>query len=103
MKWLFFFLLALFVGLQYRLWVGEGSIAHVTRLNQQIQQQEQENSRLQLQNDRLAAEVRALKDGYAAIEAKAREELGFVKKDETFFLVVDRADKQETSQSSGAD
>lgn len=95
MKWLLIILVLVLAGLQYRLWVGEGSIAHVTRLKQQIATQTQENKRLQMQNDRLEAEVRALKDGYAAIEAKAREELGLVKKGETFFLFVENQDLAE--------
>ncbi len=89
MKWFLFILIAIFASLQYRLWVGDGSVAHVTRLKQQIVSQEQENQRLRLQNKRLEAEVKALKNGYDAVEAKAREELGMIKEDETFFLFVE--------------
>ncbi len=82
-------LLLLLLGLQYRLWVGEGSFAHIARLRQQIVEQAQENTRLKSQNDRLVAEVDALRKDNQAIEAKAREELGLIKEGETFFLFVE--------------
>jgi cell division protein FtsB len=41
-------------------------------------------------NRGLAAEVQDLRAGYTAIEERARAELGMVKKDETFFHVVER-------------
>lgn len=93
MKWLLVVLIAVLLGLQYRLWVGEGSLAHVSRLQGQIKNQDRENQRLRLQNERLEAEVKALRDGYDAIEAKAREELGLVKEGETFFLFVEGQNK----------
>ena len=37
--WLFLVLLLLLAGLQYRLWVGNGSLAQVAELNQQIADQ----------------------------------------------------------------
>lgn len=89
MKALLVILILLFLGLQYRLWVGEGSVAQVTRLKQQIALQQEENQRLILKNKHLAAEVDALRNGYDAIEKKAREELGLVKEGETFFLFVE--------------
>ena len=89
MKVLMYALLLLLLGLQYRLWVGEGSFAHITRLRQQIVEQAQENTRLKSQNDRLVAEVDALRKDNQAIEAKAREELGLIKEGETFFLFVE--------------
>jgi len=72
--------------------VGEGSFANIARLNQQIEQQNMENQRLKLKNEQLANEVEALREGFSAIEAKAREELGFVKEDETYFFFVDEDD-----------
>ena len=38
-----------------------------------------------MRNDSLDAEVRDLKQGYDAIEERARYELGMIKKDEIFF------------------
>jgi len=78
--------------LQYPLWLGNGSIATVWRLKQEIAAQKIENARLTERNHSLAAEVLDLKQGLDAIEERARIELGMVKKDETFFRVVEQSD-----------
>lgn len=79
--------------LQYDLWVGEGSLTTAWQLEEAIADQKKENERLQARNDALAAEVQDLKSGLAAIEERARSELGMIKKDETFVQVVeDKAD-----------
>ena len=57
MKWLWLGALVLLAGLQYRLWVGEGSLAHVAQLKQQIAGQERENEQLLERNRVLTAEV----------------------------------------------
>ncbi|MFT7559679.1 MAG: cell division protein FtsB [Flavobacteriales bacterium] len=89
MKIIAAFLFIVLLALQYRLWVGEGSLAHVAQLQSLIDIQKSENARLLTENNLLAAEVAALKNGSNAIEAKAREELGLIKKGETFFLILD--------------
>jgi len=75
--------------LQYDLWFGDGSLRAAWRLEQQITQQQQENTQLQIRNDSLAAEVTDLKSGSAAIEERARSELGMIKQGETFVQIVD--------------
>ena len=90
MKWLVPILVMLLLGLQYRLWVGEGSLADVSRLKTLIHQQEVENSRLVERNKILAAEVTALKNGLDAVEERAREDLGMIKEGETFFMVIEK-------------
>jgi len=75
--------------LQYDLWIGDGSMASVWRLQHTMDNQRAENSRLKSRNDGLAAEVEDLKSGLSAIEERARSELGMIKKDETFIQVVD--------------
>lgn len=89
MKWLIPILLILFVGLQYRLWIGEGSLADVARLDRDIQQQQVENDRLQERNRVLMLEVDALKSGLGSVEERAREDMGMIKPGETFFMVVE--------------
>ncbi|HAL22358.1 MAG TPA: cell division protein FtsB, partial [Stenotrophomonas sp.] len=42
-------------------------------------------------NDALAAEVKDLKEGQAAIEERARSELGMIKPGEKFYRVVEDA------------
>ena len=83
--WVFLVLLLLLGGLQYRLWVGNGSLAQVTELKQQIDEQHAENERLLERNRVLDAEVLELKIGMETVEERARHELGMVKEGETLF------------------
>jgi len=83
--WLFVVLILLLGGLQYRLWVGEGSLAQVSSLNKQIDNQRSENQRLMERNRVLEAEVMELKQGMETVEERARHELGMVKEGETLF------------------
>ena len=58
-------------------------------LQQQVQKQTRDNAGLKQRNDALAAEVEDLKSGEAAIEERARSELGMIKPGETFYRVVE--------------
>lgn len=82
-------LVALFAFLQYRLWLGDGGRRSVATLREQVGQQERENGGLQQRNDALAAEVEDLKSGEAAVEERARSELGMIRPGETFYRVVE--------------
>jgi len=93
MKWLIVVLLVTLLALQYRLWVGEGSMANVVQLQREIERQRAENDRLRERNRLLAEEVKALKTGHDAIEARARSEMGMIKEDETFFMIVEEQDQ----------
>jgi cell division protein FtsB len=79
----------LLVAVQFQLWVGEDSLAGVWRLEQATKRQKQENIELGQRNARLAAEVEDLKTGLAAVEERARRELGMVHEDETYYQIVD--------------
>ena len=74
--------------LQYPLWLGKGGWLRVWSLDRQVQEQKEENARLRQRNGALDAEVRDLKQGFDAIEERARYELGLIKQDEIFFQVV---------------
>ena len=78
----------LFLVLQYDLWIGEGSLRTVWRLQEDITIQKKENKKISQRNDSLLAEVNDLKKGDAAIEERARNELGMIKKGETYIQVV---------------
>ncbi|WP_313515599.1 cell division protein FtsB [Pseudomonas sp.] len=86
--WLFVVLILLLAGLQYRLWVGDGSLAQVTELNRQIDDQKGENERLLERNRVLEAEVAELKKGTETVEERARHELGMVKDGETLYQLA---------------
>ncbi len=89
MKWIIALLVLMVVMLQVRLWSGDGSIAEVWRLRQSINAEERSNAEQRERNQVLEAEVRDLKQGKDAIEERARSELGMIKKDETFYLLVE--------------
>ncbi len=89
MKILIIILILLLVWLQYRLWVGDGSLAEVWRLHQAVEEQRAQNEGLRERNMALDAEVLDLKQGLDSIEERAREELGMVRKGETFYQVVE--------------
>lgn len=84
-------LVVLLAWLQYRLWFGNGGNRAVAALQAQVQRQQRDNSGLKQRNDALAAEVEDLKSGEAAVEERARSELGMVKPGETFYRVVENA------------
>jgi len=88
MKPLAISLAALILLLQYPLWFGKGGWFKVWSIDRQLQEQRQANVRLRQRNSALDAEVRDLKQGYAALEERARYELGMIKQDEVFFQIV---------------
>ena len=77
-------LLALLAIVHAQLWFGRGSISNVTQLQQRLDVQKVQNAKSQLANERLAAEVRDLREGLEMVEEKARSELGMVKPNEVF-------------------
>jgi cell division protein FtsB len=82
-------LIALIAAIQYPLWLGKGGWLRVWQLDQQVKAQREANAKLAARNEVLLAEVRDLKEGYDAIEERARAELGMIKKDEIFYQVLD--------------
>jgi cell division protein FtsB len=84
-------LLILLAGLQAKLWFGEGGREPLRALERSVEQQRDENARLEQRNAALAAEVEDLKSGRAAVEERARTELGMIKQGETFYRIVEPA------------
>lgn len=82
-------LLALVLALQWPLWFGEGGWLDVREMRAEMARQEAENERLRQHNEALLAEVRDLQEGLAAVEERARRDLGMIREDETFFFIVD--------------
>ena len=87
MKWLLAILGVLVLGLQFRLWFGDGNLPSVWALQDSIAEQQASNQLLIDRNDALRAEVDDLKQGTSALEERARSEMGMVKRGETFFLL----------------
>lgn len=84
-------LLLLLILLQYRWWLGTGGRRDVADLKAKVEAQEKDNDARKQRNDALAAEVKDLTDpasGGAAVEERARDELGMIKPGETFYRVI---------------
>ena len=88
MKWLSGALLTVVLLLQYRLWLSDDGVRELSRLSEAVDHQKAENEELEARNQQLVAEVADLKAGMAAIEERARSELGMIGRNETFFQVV---------------
>jgi cell division protein FtsB len=88
MKWLIVALVVALLLLQYRMFMSNDGVHEVLRLQSAVATQQAENARLSERNQRLAAEVHDLKQGYAALEERARTELGMIAGNETYYQVV---------------
>lgn len=89
MKFFVAALLLVLAGLQFRLWLSDDGLRSVMNLRESVAAQTAENASLEQRNAQLAAEVKDLKEGLNAIEERARNDLGMVGANETFFQVVD--------------
>jgi cell division protein FtsB len=90
MRWPILFLSALVLLLQYPLWLGKGGWLRAWELDQELMVQRGQNHQLEQRNANLEAEVQDLKSGTAAIEERARYELGLVRPGEIFVQVPQR-------------
>jgi cell division protein FtsB len=75
-------LIALLAILHAQLWIGRGSVPDVAAMTEQLDRLRTKNELARQANERLAAEVRDLKEGMEMVEEKARFELGMVKPNE---------------------
>ncbi len=82
------FCLALAV-FSYRLWLSNDGLREVWRLGAAMESQTEQNETLRVRNAALEAEVVDLRDGFDAVEERARQDLGMTRSGETFFQVVD--------------
>ena len=89
MKILIVIITLLIVHLQYRFWFGDGSVAQIKVYQQRLDDLKKKVEEKKQRNEALNAEILDLKKGQEAIEERAREELGMIKEDETFFQVLE--------------
>jgi len=75
------------MGLQYRLWIGEGSRGHIHFLESKTQQEKKENVEKEFRNASLQAEIANLKEHTQAIEAIARSDLGMIQDGEILYIL----------------
>lgn len=89
-RWLPHAVLAIIAfALLWQLERGEGGRLQLAALQERVALQEAENAKLEQRNQSLAADVGELKSGEAAVEDRARAELGMIKPGETFYRVVE--------------
>lgn len=81
-------LIGLFIFLQYRLWFESGGIKDMISLKHKLALQTAENEKLKTQNDQLLFQIERLQNSKDAVEGRARNELGMVKKGEKFYQIV---------------
>ena len=81
------FLVALLLIVHAQLWFGRGSVGSVAQMEQKLEAQKASNAQAQQANERLASELRDLKEGLDMVEEKARMELGMVKPNEIFVQI----------------
>jgi cell division protein FtsB len=83
-------MLIMLAGLQYRLWVGEGSLAELHDLELRYEAASQQNLLLRQRNRVLAEEVSQLKGGLGPVEERARSELGMIRDGEKLYVLLPR-------------
>ena len=91
MKIIAIILLVLLLLLQYRIWLGDGGLPQVLKLDAQIETVQHKVEQLQERNQALDAEVIDLKTGLQAIEERARSELGMMHKDDVYYQVIENS------------
>lgn len=80
--------------MQYRLWLADSGIRATWQLQDAVAATTLENEQKAARNAALEAEVDDLKQGVAAVEERARSELGMIRPNETFFLITRSADQR---------
>lgn len=89
MKIIIAIIILLIIHFQYRIWLGDGSIAEIEAYQQRLDDLKKQVEEKRQRNEALYAEVLDLRKGQEAIEERARDELGMIKEDETFFHVLE--------------
>lgn len=79
----------LLVLVQYKIWLGDGGVPEILQLQEEVEREQLQVNKLNERNRSLEAEVQDLKTGLDAIEERARSELGMIRKNETYYQVID--------------
>jgi cell division protein FtsB len=88
MKWMVVTLGSVLLLLQFRLWISPDGMPGLLAMRRAVATQQAQNLELSRRNRQLLAEVRDLKQGFAAMEERARNDLGMVGEGETFYQIV---------------
>ena len=88
MKFIALLLVLLLVMMQVNIWLTKDGYSRIAEIKELIQDQQKENNEMVSRNSQLKEEIKDLKDGYSAIEEKAREDIGMIKEGEEFYLLT---------------
>lgn len=99
MRLIIYSMLGLLVIIQYPLWFGRGGWLKAYELERQLDAQLEKNKALEMRNNKLAGDVKDLKEGTRAIEERARSEHGMIKEGEYFVQIVPRESSPPSSNS----
>ncbi len=75
--------------MQVNIWLTKDGYSRIVEIKRLMQDQQEENDEMASRNSQLKEEIKDLKDGYAAIEEKAREDIGMIKEGEEFYLITE--------------
>ena len=75
--------------MQVNIWLTKDGYSRIAEIKELIQDQQKENNEMVSRNSQLKEEIKDLKDGYSAIEEKAREDIGMIKEGEEFYLLTE--------------
>ena len=89
MKFITLLFVLLLLIMQVNIWLTKEGYSRIVEIKGLMQDQQQENDEMSSRNSQLKEEIKDLKDGYAAIEEKARENIGMIKEGEEFYLITE--------------
>ena len=96
MKYLIAVMALLLVILFASLWFGHGSYPAKWQLEKEISEIKASNEKQPVLNQQIRAELEDAQSGSAAVEERARSELGMIRTKETFYeVILDSRDQQQ--------
>lgn len=98
MRLISLFLLGLLLYFNYELWLGDDGVKRIAELEAKIAEQQELNEAYMARNSAMAAEVKDLRDGSAAVEELARFEQGMIKQGELFVQILGSSQKSGPQQ-----
>ena len=75
--------------MQINIWLTKDGYFRIAEIKELMQDQQKENNEMVSRNSQLKEEIKDLKDGYSAIEEKARKDIGMIKEGEEFYLLTE--------------
>ncbi|MBM37999.1 MAG: cell division protein FtsB [Woeseia sp.] len=90
LRWVIFGLILIALSLQIRIWFSDDGYRKSLKLKNAVADQKVLNNSLRTRNNALDAEVLNLKQGSDAAEELARNDLGMIGENETFYQVIPR-------------